>query len=583
MLLAFPDSFIDELVSRCDIVDVISEYVQLTKRSGSNMFGLCPFHSEKTPSFSVSPDKQIFHCFGCGKGGGVINFIMEIEGLSFPEAIAFLAKRAGLQLPDDGTPPDIKNKRIRLLELNRDAAKFFFDILSQPAGRKACEYIEKRGISHTMVRKFGLGAAPDSWNSLLDAMLAKGYKLQELVEAGLIKKSIKGRGFYDTFRNRLMFPVIDVRGSVVGFSGRALGDNEPKYLNSPETSVFNKSKCLFALNLAKKTQRGMIILAEGNIDVVSLYQAGIDCAVASLGTSLTADQARLISRYSNTVVLCYDSDIAGKKASQRAIPILEKAGLSVKVLTIPNAKDPDEYIKKNGSDAFLKLLEGSENRIDYQLMIIKSKYKLETDDGRIGFLSESAKFLATLSNAVEREVYGTRAAEMCGVSPDAMRIEVKNAYRRRISSDKNRYNAEIMHPSQTKQPADKKIRYENVNSAVAEEGVIRLILRDPMLIQYADIVSGDFSSPFLGKVFDIVKKHVNDGRDSSVAQISAELSSAEASHLSVIIQKPEKLYDTKQTLRDYIDKIKTERLKFETNGDIAAISQRYKEKKGYGV
>ena len=281
--MAIPEKFIQDLVDRSDIVDVVSGYVRLSKRSGANMFGLCPFHSEKTPSFSVSPDKQIYHCFGCGKGGGVISFIMEIENLSYPEAVAFLAKRAGMQMPEE-TDSAEGRKRARMLALNKDAARWFYAQLLQPAGAPAVAYIQKRGISPAMVKNFGLGAAPDTWDGLRDAMREKGYTENELFDAGLVKRRKQG-GFYDAFRNRLMFPVIDVRGNVIGFSGRILGDGEPKYLNSPETLVFNKSRNLFALNLAKKSKSGYIILSEGNIDVVSLHQAGFDSAVASLGTS----------------------------------------------------------------------------------------------------------------------------------------------------------------------------------------------------------------------------------------------------------------------------------------------------------
>jgi len=581
--MAFSDSFLDELVSRNDIEDVVSSYVQLTKRSGSNLFGLCPFHSEKTPSFSVSPEKQIYHCFGCGKGGGVINFIMEIENLSFPDAVAFLAKRAGMQLPDDGTPEEVRSRRARLLDLNRDAARFFYETLSTPAGAAAVEYIKRRGISRAMAVRFGLGAAPDSWNALLDAMTAKGYTHQELFDAGLIKKSRKGSGFYDTFRNRLMFPVIDVRGSVVGFSGRMLGDNEPKYLNSPDTPVFNKSRCLFAMNLAKKSKQGMMILSEGNIDVVSLHQAGFDCAVASLGTSLTPDQARLMARYSDTAVIAYDADTAGVKAAQRAIPILEKAGLNVKVLTIPGAKDPDEFIKANGADAFKKLLSGSENRIDYQLMQIKSKYDLTSDDGRMGFLAEATGFLSGLPNAIEREIYGTRAAELANVTPEAVKTEIKNAYRRRAAAEKKRREAEISRPAQKLQPADRSIRYDNIVSAAAEEGVVRLLLLEPSLVQDCDIAESDFTSPFLAKIFGLIRTRAADGRDVSPQLIFAELPPGEASQLSVIMQKPERLSVAADTLRSYIDRIKTEKLKAKADSDLAAITQRYKEKKGYGV
>ncbi|MBR5381488.1 MAG: DNA primase, partial [Oscillospiraceae bacterium] len=296
---AFPDTFINELVARNDIVDVVSGYVRLGKKSGSNYFGLCPFHSEKTPSFSVSPDKQIYHCFGCGKGGGVISFIMEIENLSFPEAVAFLARRANMPLPEQEDTRESR-KRSRMLALNRDAARFFYEQLQSPAGARAREYMARRGISKATATNFGLGCAPDDWSALEKAMREKGYTDYELFDAGLIKKGRNG-GWYDAFRDRLMFPVIDVRGNVIGFSGRILGENGPKYLNSPETPVFNKGSNLFALNLAKKSKSGYILLSEGNIDVVSLHQAGFDSAVASLGTSLTAEQARLISRYTDQV------------------------------------------------------------------------------------------------------------------------------------------------------------------------------------------------------------------------------------------------------------------------------------------
>jgi DNA primase len=322
--MAFSESFLDELIARNDIVDVVGSYVQLTKRSGSNQFGLCPFHNEKTPSFSVSSDKQIYHCFGCGKGGGVINFIMEIEGLSFRDAVEFLAKRSGMQMPEDDVPPEQRGRRQRLLELNKDAARFFYENLSRPEGQAALEYINRRGISKAMVKRFGLGYALDGWHNLIEAMTLKGYSKRDLLEAGLAKE--KKGSVYDVFRNRLMFPVIDIRGSVVAFSGRIIGEGEPKYLNSPDTPVFSKSRNLFALNLAKKSKAGMLILAEGNVDVVSLHQAGFDCAVASLGTALTREQVKLMERYTENVVLAYDADAAGVKAAQRAISLLKTPG-----------------------------------------------------------------------------------------------------------------------------------------------------------------------------------------------------------------------------------------------------------------
>lgn len=579
--MALPDSFLDELVARNDIVDVVSDYVQLTKRSGSNLFGLCPFHSEKTPSFSVSSEKQIFHCFGCGKGGGVINFIMEIENLPFMDAVSMLAKRSGMQVPDDETPEEVKTRRAKMLELNRDAARFYYANLKQPCGAGAIEYIKRRGISSEMVVKFGLGAAPNEWNALTDAMLKKGYSQAQLIDAGLAKRGKNG-GVYDTFRNRLMFPVIDVRGSVVGFSGRILDDGEPKYLNSPDTPVFQKSRNLFALNLAKRTKRGMLILAEGNIDVVSLHQAGFDCAVASLGTALTAEQARLMSRYTQNVVISYDNDGAGQKAAQRAIGIFESTGMSVKVLRMSGAKDPDEYIKKFGTDAFSLLLDRSENHIEYRLLSVKSKYDLENDDGRLGFLKEATELLASLPNALERDIYGGRVAEAAGVTKEAVQNEVKKEIRKRINAQKKKQEKQNMRPDIMAQPADKSIRYENVISAAAEEGIIRILMRDPELVKKANITKADFTSDFLGRLFEIINQRYSSGDSISTAVIASQLKPEEASHLTLILQRPESAVNAEQALGDYIEKIKTEKLRSAAGKDLLAVSEKFREKKGYG-
>ena len=580
--MAFPSQFLDELIARNDIVDVVSDYVALTKRSGSNMFGLCPFHSEKTPSFSVSPSKQIYHCFGCGKGGSVINFIMEIENLSFPDAVAFLARRVNMTVPDDETPEEVKSRRARMLQLNRDAARFFHSVLKTPEGSAAVEYINKRGLTKQSVINFGIGAAPNSWSALTDAMLKKGYSAAELLDAGLVKRG-KGGSVYDTFRNRLMFPVIDVRGSVIGFSGRILDDGEPKYLNSPDTLVFSKQRNLFGLNLAKKTKLDMLILVEGNLDVVSLHQAGFDCAVASLGTSLTPDQARLMSRYTENVVIAYDSDNAGIKASERAIGILNKTGMNVKVLRIDGAKDPDEFIKNRGADAFRVLLERSENHIEYRLLTVKSKYDLNTDDGRLGYLSEATALLADIENAIEREVYGARVAENAGVSAEAVKNEVRKAYARKMAANRKRQEREDMHPAVAAQPKDRSIRYENISSAAAEEGVVRLLILDPELIRSAEDLSGEeFSSPFLRKVYESVKERYAEGRSVNLAALLSELLPEEASRLTLIMQRPENMTERENALRDYIEKIKTERLKDSSKDDLLAVSNKLREKKGYG-
>ncbi len=577
--MPIPERFLDELTERSDIVDVVSQYVRLTKKSGANLFGLCPFHSEKTPSFSVSPDKQIYHCFGCGKGGGVINFIMEIENLSFQDAVAFLARRANMPMPQEADSAE-SSRRKRLLELNRDAARFFHARLVDPTGLPAQNYVNRRGISPAMVRTFGLGFAPDSWNALTDAMEAKGYTKQELFDAGLMKRGRNGGG-YDTFRNRLMFPVIDVRGSVIGFSGRILGDGEPKYLNSPETPVFSKSHNLFALNLAKKSKSGYIILTEGNIDVVSLHQAGFDSAVASLGTSLTPEQARLISRYTGEVVLCYDSDEAGKKAAARGIGILEKLDLKVRVLTLPGAKDPDEYIKKNGPDAFRNLLESSANQVEYRLKTVEEQHPPDTDEGRVDYMKAATDLLASLPNAVEREVYAARVADRLGVSRQAVLSEVDRQRRQRLAAARKRQARETTRPGLTAQPVQRGIRYDDPRSARAEEGLIRLLYLDPGLARGKDLPAPErFSSPLLGRFYAELLGRVRAGERISMAVLAGQFTPEEMSHFTAVVDGTEDLSNGARAMDDYIRIIVGSGQ--EQDEDLRALAEQYRKTKSYG-
>lgn len=578
--MAFPENFINELVERSDIVDVVSGYVRLGKRSGSNLFGLCPFHSEKTPSFSVSPDKQIYHCFGCGKGGGVINFIMEIENLSFPEAVEFLARRAGMPIPEQ-TDDRESRRRARMLALNRDAARFFHSQLSTPAGRAARDYMAGRRIGSAAATNFGLGAAPDSWDSLLRAMEAKGYTGQELFEAGLARRGKNG-GFYDSFRNRLMFPVIDVRGNVIGFSGRILEDGEPKYMNSPETPVFSKSRNLFALNLAKKSKSGYIILSEGNIDVVSLHQAGFDSAVASLGTSLTPEQARLISRYTDQVIIAYDNDGAGQKASQRAIGILEKLDVRVKVLRMSGAKDPDEFIKRKGADAFRNLLDASENQMDYRLRNVTDKYDLNVDEQKVDFLKEATELVARLPGAVERQVYSMRVASMAGVAADVVSGEVERKRKRLLSRAQRSDQREQSRPERQLQPAEKGLRYEDPYSAAAEEGLIRLLYLDPALSRETALPEPEeFSSQALGRIYSAIRARIDRGEEVSAAVLGGELSLNEMSLLVGILQKPELLSRGGRALRDYIKRIRERKELAAGETDLRELASRLRERKGY--
>ena len=579
--MPFPENFIQELTERSDIVDVVGSYVALGKRSGANYFGLCPFHNERTPSFAVNPSGQFYHCFGCGKGGGVINFIMEIENLSYPDAVAFLAKRAGMQMPEDSFDRDAK-KRSRLLAANRDAARWFYEQLVTPEGRRCTDYMAGRKISPSVAKRFGLGFAPEHSGAFLAAMRQKGYSDWELSDADLIRRG--DHGFYSTFRNRLMFPIIDVRGNVIGFSGRALGDAGAKYLNSKDTLVFNKGRNLFALNLAKKSKAGYIILSEGNIDIVALHQAGFDSAVASLGTSLTPEQARLISRYTNEVIIAYDNDGAGIKASQRAIGILERLDLKVRVLRMTGAKDPDEYIKTRGADAFRNLLEDSEDQVDYRLGTVTAKYDLSQDDQKVAFLKEATALLATLPGAVEREVYAIRVAEQAGVGQDAVIREVERRRKQLLRKAARSEEQELNRPERMAQPADKQLRYRNPVSAAAEEGVIRLLYLEPSLVRESGLPEATmFSSEALGRIYTILRQKIEEGGTVSVSSLSGSLSQEEMNLLVNILQKPEVLSNGRRALQDYIDRIR-EQHELEAGGretDLNALRDRLRERKGY--
>jgi len=582
--MAIPEQFVDELVSRTDIVDLVGSYVRLNKK-GNNYWGLCPFHSEKTASFSVSPDKQICYCFGCHKGGGAINFLMELENLSFVEAVQQLAQRAGLQVPESDYDRGRKEKRERILEMNKEAARYFHAQLYAPGGAQALAYLRGRGLSQATLTNFGLGYAPDSWDGLLNALAEKGYDKKTVLEGGLAVSNDKGR-IYDRFRNRVMFPIIDVRGSVIGFGGRVMDDSKPKYLNSPEGPVYNKSRNLFALNIAKKTKSGRIILTEGYMDTIALHQAGFDCAVASLGTALTADHAQLLSRYTKEAVIAYDGDGAGVAAAQRAIPLLEKAGLKVKVLQMRGAKDPDEFIKAYGKDAFAKLLDESTNHIEYRLEKIRSKYDLKDDGQRIEFLREATGLIASLSSAVEREVYGGRAAQAAGISAEAMAQEVKKELRRRIHRENKKQERRDLAPAANMQPNQKGMRYDNVRSAAAEEGVLRLVLLEPMLLEQTDGLTGaEFSAPLLGKVFDLLRDRHADGRAVNLGGLAGTLTAEEMSHLARITDRPENLGHAQRALKDYIAIIRMERMKQQGGTDeelLRAAQAKYRQAKSYG-
>ena len=580
--MAFPQPFLDALTERNPIDEVVGQYVSLTRR-GSNLFGLCPFHSEKTASFSVAPDKGIFYCFGCHAGGGVINFIMQIEGLDYPDAVRFLAKRAGLEVPEDENYHSQYQKQERLWALCKDAARFFRQQLFSPVGTEAQAYIQKRALSMETVKRFGLGFSPNAWASLTDAMKEKGYKLDELIDAGLALRGKNG-GVYDRFRNRLMFPIIDIRNNIIGFGGRVMDDSTPKYLNSPETIIFNKRKNLFALNIARKSKQGRIILTEGYMDAIALHQYGFDCAVASLGTSLTEEHANILAKYTNQVILTYDGDEAGQNATRRAIPMLEKTGIQVRVLRMQGAKDPDEFLKKYGAQRFEVLLDACQNQAEYRLDSLKRKYDLTLDDQRVEFLNQAAALIATFPNAVQREVYGRRAAEAAGITPEAMQLEIKKAYRKARAIEQKKQESQDLDIARQRAPKSRAIRYDNLRSASAEEGLICMLLREPELIASVTLPAEAFSVDLFGRVLADLRQRMQAGRPTALSALEADFTPEEMAHLSYIMSR-DTAPVSDEAFADYLRVIQEEyedRSLTRSEDSLRLLAEQIKSTKQYG-
>ena len=581
--MPLPDHFLDELLARTDILDLVSESVRLTKKGGS-YWGCCPFHSEKTPSFHVVPDRQMYKCFGCGKGGGAINYVMELENLPFKDAVAVLAQRAGMQMPEFGSSPGARERREKLLAINKQAARTFHRWLHGPEGAEGLAYLQRRGLSRRTLTNFGLGFAPNAWDRLIAELSAQGYDKRDLLDAGLAVSNKDGR-IYDRFRNRVMFPIIDVRGNVIGFGGRVMDDSTPKYLNSPDTPVYNKSRNVFALNIAKTSKAGRVILTEGYMDTIALHQAGFDNAVASLGTALTEEHGQLLARHFQEAVIAYDGDGAGVKAAQRAIPILEKAGMKVKVLRMTGAKDPDEFIKAYGRGAFAKLLDQSENQVDYRLAQLRKKYDLADDGQKVAFLQDAAQLVSALPSAVEREIYGGHAAQAAGVSADAMKLEVDRALKGRLRKAKRQQERRDLAPASQLQPKARALRYENIRSARAEEGLLRLLMLDPGLAGRMEGVTGaEFSSPLLGRAFDCLSGRAAAGLSTQLAALAGEFTGEEMDHLAQVAAQPESAANSGLAIPNYISAIRMERAKRDAMSQdeaLLAAQKKYQQKKAY--
>ncbi len=470
-----PDSFLQELISKNDIESVASSYVSF-KRRGRNLVGLCPFHGEKTPSFNLYPETASFYCFGCGAGGDVITFIRKIENLSYIDAVKFLADRCGMSLPEQSYNDVAGKQRLRILEANREAARLFYAFLYSAGGRAGLEYYYSRGYTDAIIKRFGLGYAPPSFDFLRSELRKKGFHDEELTLAWLCARNRNGNGIHDIFRNRVMIPIIDVRGNVIGFGGRVLDDSKPKYLNSGETPVFKKTNNLFALNFAKQGTHDNLILCEGYMDVIALHQAGFTNAVAALGTSFTADHARLLARYTDEVVLIFDADAAGKKGAQRAIGLLRDTGLRVRLVSIPDGKDPDEFIRKNGAERFKLLLQRAANDVEYRLMELGQKHLLSTSEGKVGYLKDATLLLSELSNPLEREVYVGKLSAELSVSREALNDQLNYQLKKRQKQQQERQMSQVIKQSEATQ---KKVNPESaarVRAASAEEAVLGMVL-----------------------------------------------------------------------------------------------------------
>ncbi len=555
--MPIPDEFIQELKQRVDIAEVISSYVKL-KKQGRNLIGRCPFpdHQDSSPSFSVVRENGYFHCFGCQAGGDVITFIRKMENLDYVEAVRFLAQRAGMTVPEDDTANSMSKLRTRIYEANREAARFYHKMLYTPDGEQALSYLRGRQLSEKTIVHFGLGYSPRSCYELVNHLRKKGFTNAELIQANLAVQRGQG-GVRDRFSDRVMFPIIDVRRNVIGFGGRIMSDIKPKYLNTSDTPAFNKSRNLFALNFAKDHAKGQLILVEGYMDVIALHQAGFENAVATLGTALTPEQSKIIKRYAEEVIICYDADQAGQKATARAIPLLRTAGLQVRVLTVPNGKDPDEFIKSYGEQGpgrFRMLLEKSGNDAEYRLQKLREKYNLEITEQRIAFLTDAARLIAGFDNSIEQDIYISQLAGELGVEKAAIRQQVSRIQRINSKEDYKRQQREIQKNLSAVSDNINREKASNLRAANAEEALIAVMMIYPSAADrvFRSLPPERFVTSFNRKVYETIRKRAQEGHDYSLTDISGEFSVEEVSRIAKILASHPRENNPEQAAGDYI-------------------------------
>ena len=565
--MPFPDSFLQELKLRSDITEIASSYVNL-KRHGRNMVGLCPFHGEKTPSFNIYTESGSFYCFGCGAGGDVITFIMKIENLDYVEAVKFLAQRAGMEMPENTYDDSLSKLRMRIYEANREAARFFHATLLSQRGQSGLNYLRGRALSDRTIRHFGLGFADDDWNSLCNHLKNKGFSEYEIYSANLAFKRKNGNGIYDRFVNRVMFPIIDLRGNVIAFGGRIMTDEKPKYLNTSDTPVFKKSENLFSLNNAKSSGTRTLILCEGYMDVIALNQAGFTNAVATLGTALTNEQAVLMKRYADEVIICYDADGAGQKATARAIDIL-------RILTVPSGKDPDEFIRskgENGPAAFKLLIEKCGNDIEYRLMKLKENYNLNTTDGKVAFLNEAVKIVATIESPIERDVFASKLCAELEIDKNAFLEQISKVKRRNRRENIKKETRQIQAELNGQSDKINREHYKKPRSSSAEEALLVYLINNPA---YANSIServtpDKFSNSLIKRYYEYVLSKIKSGYE-PLTSVSSDFNSDEVSYLYKLISTTIPAASTREAVEEYINVINEESNKL-TSDKLADMS-----------
>ena len=545
-----PDSFLDALRASNDIANVMSSYVEL-KRAGRDYVCSCPFHSERTPSCHVYTETQSFYCFGCGAGGDVINFIRLIEHMDYIDSVKMLAERAGLSMPDERSDGGA-DKRARMLAMNREAARYFRDVLLSPEGKEGLDYLAGRQLTPNTIRKYGLGFALDGWHNLQYYLRTKGYTDDEMEEGALIVR--RNNSVYDKFRRRVMFPIIDIRGNVIAFGGRALEADAPaKYLNSDETMVFHKRENLFSLNFAKNTKEKFLILCEGYMDVIQLNQAGFDCAVATLGTAITPQQANKMKHYADEVIISYDSDGAGQKATMKAINLLGEAGVRARVLNIPDAKDPDEYIKRFGADSFRSLLSGTATALDHEFGRLGVGIDTDTPAGKAEFLKKAVAFLAKIRSDTDRTVYISEAARISGQPVSAITDLVKDRIRYDAARDRKSAERELIRGTQRRDSINPDaVLYPREEKA--ERGIIAFMMHSPDLLPRVEksISAEDFPTGFNRRVFAFIAEHIKAGEIVDISLIGSGFSPEETSRVTGICREADALAYGIPQLDEYI-------------------------------